>query len=237
MTYEERSRVRRFSRVCKFGAAYRHLFPETSAAAVSFATIKAELPQLEALDLAERLASHNARTARAAEARKRLLDCLARASRTAEALARTIPQLAALAKRPGKMADHMLLSIARQFLEAISAHAGVFATHGIAVATIEEPLELFALAVNERGVRRGEKVEARASINPSMARALEALAVLDVTVPNHLADDPATLAVWKRERSLKRHGRKKDAAGEPEEGQPAQGVSEMAVAGETKTAA
>ncbi len=239
MTYEEKRRLHMLTRVRNFGAAHRHLFPDTSSAAAAFAAIAAELPQLEALDVAERLASHNARAARKAAARKRLLESLTRAKRTAAALVKTIPQLAAHVDLPGKIDDRLLLTIARQFQQAITPYAEAFATQGISVATFGELIEPFGLALDERGLRRGEKAEARARIIPSMARALAALGTLDLTVPNHLADDPATLAVWKRERTINRTRRKKDAVGTHREAQPAEAASETAAvaAAETKQAA
>jgi hypothetical protein len=228
MHYEERRCLHMLTRVSNFGAAYRQLFPETSSAADAFAAIAAELPHLEALDVAERVATHNARAGRKAEARKRLLDWLTRARLTTAALARTIPELAAHVEAPATMDDQLLLTIARQFQEAITPHAQAFATHGISVARLGELIEPFALALEARGLRQGEKVEARARIIPSMTRALEALKTLDLTVPNHLADDPATLAVWKRERAVNRLKRRKDAAGAGRKAQAVEATSETA---------
>ena len=65
--------------------------------------------------------------------------------------------------------------------------------------------------MSERGLRRGEQVCARARIESSLARAMEALATLDVAGPNHLASDAVTLAAWKRERRVHRPKRSRAA--------------------------
>jgi len=44
-------------RVRNFGTNHRQLFPDTSSASAAFAVIAAEVPHLESLALAERLAS------------------------------------------------------------------------------------------------------------------------------------------------------------------------------------
>ena len=237
MRYEEKRCVHMLTRVSNFGVAYRPLFPETCSAADAFATIAAELPQLQALDVAERAATHNARAARKRTARKRLEAWLTRARLTAAALAGTIPELAAHVEAPATMDDQLLLTIARQFQEAITPHAQAFATHGISDARLAELTEPFALALEARGLGQGEKVEARARIIPSMTRALEALKTLDLTVPNHLADDPATLAVWKRERAVNRTKRRKDAAGAGRKEQAVEATSETAAVEVVKNAA
>jgi len=218
MTYAEKRRYEMLVRVRNFGAAHRQLFPDTSSASAAFAVIAAELPQLEALDVAERVASHSSRAARKGEARKRLLEWLTRAKNTARALTRTVPQLAGQVDLPDPMDDRLLLTVARQFEAAIAPHADAFAAHGIAIAALGGLIEPYEIALNDRGVQRGEKAQARARIIPSMARALEALDTLDLTVPNHLAGDAVTMAAWKRERRVGKPRRRNvaAAAAEPE---------------------
>src|SRR5262245_24269963 len=175
MTYQEQRRYEMLVRVRDFGAAHHQSFPDTSSASAAFAAIAAELPQLEAFDVAERVASHHARAARKAEARKRLLEWLTRAKNTARALVKTLPQLGAHVDLPQTLDDRLLLTVARQFEAAIAPHAEPFAAHGIAIEALGGLIEPFAVALDERGVRKGEKAQARARTIPSMARALEAL--------------------------------------------------------------
>lgn len=203
MTVDEKRRYEMLVRVRNFGAAHRQLFPDTSSASAAFAAIAAELPQLEALDVAERVASHSARAARKKQARKQLMECLTRAKNTARALVKTIPELAAHVDLPAKLDDRLLMTMARQFETAITPHAEAFAAHGIAIAQLGGLIAPFETAISERRQRRGEKAEARARIIPSMARAIEALDMLDLTVPNHLAGDPVMLNAWRRDRHVK----------------------------------
>ena len=213
MTYEEKRRYEMLVRVRNFGAAHRQLFPDASTASAAFAAIAKELPQLEELDVAERMASHSARAARKAEARQRLLEWLTRATNNARALATTIPELTAHVDLPATLDDRLLLTMARQFEAAIAPHAEAFAANGIVIGALGGLIQPFETAISVRGMRRGEKAEARARTIPAMARAVEALKALDLTVPNHLAGDPVTLAAWKRERRVwKPKAKKADAS-------------------------
>jgi hypothetical protein len=204
MTTKDKRRLDMLIRVRNFGTNHRQLFPDTSSASAAFAVIAAEVSQLESLALAERLASHSARAARKAAARQPLLEWLVRAKNTTRALVKTIPQLAAHVDLPESVDDRMLLTIARQFAAAITPHAEPFAAHGIAIEAFGALLEPFEMALNERGSRRREQAQARADYALSMGRASEALDTLDLTVPNHLAEDAVTLATWKNERRLAR---------------------------------
>jgi hypothetical protein len=208
MTTKDKRRVEMLTRVREFGANHRSLFPDTSSASAAFAVIAAEVPQLEALDLKERLALQSARAARKAAARALLIEWLIRAKNTTRALVKTIPQLAAHVDLPERVDDRMLLTIARQFAAAIAPHAGPFAAHGIATEGLAELVEPFETALNDRGSSRSEQAQARADIAASMARALQAIDTLDLTVPNHLAGNVVTLAAWNRDRRLIRPARK-----------------------------
>lgn len=212
MTYDERRKREMFGRVRDFGVAHRQLFPETTTAAEAFAALEKELPQLEELDIAERVARHSARATRKAEARKPLLEWLTRAKNNARALSKTIPDLVAHVDLPARLDDRLLLTVARQFEAAIAPHAEPFAANGIAIAALGGLIQPFETALTERGRRKGEKAEVRARIIPSMARACEALATLDLTVPNHLAGDAVMLAAWKRSRQIIRPRTKKTVA-------------------------
>ena len=204
MKTTDKRRLDMLIRVRNFGTNHRQLFPDTSSASAAFAVIAAEVPQLESLALAERLASHSARAARKAAARQLLMERLIRAKTTTRALVKTIPQLAAHVDLPDPVDDGMLLTVSRQFAAAIAPHAEPFAAHGIAIEALGELLESFETALNERGSRRREQAQARADFALSMGRAAEALDTLDLTVPNHLAGDAVTLAAWKWERQLVR---------------------------------
>ena len=124
---------------------------------------------------------------------------------------------------PEAVDDRLLLTIARQFATAVAPHVEQFAAHGIANEVLAELIQAFETALNERGTRRDEQGQARARIEASLARAFDALATLDVAVPNHLAADLVTLAAWKRDRRVHRPKRSRNdaASAEPEAVPPA----------------
>ena len=204
MNSQDRRRYDLLIRVRNFGAAYSQLFPATSSAHGAFAVVAAEVQQLEALDVTQRLASHSARAARKVAARKALVDCLTRAKNTARVLVKTTPSLAAYVELPQPVDDRMLLTIARQFVDGTAPHAEQFATHGIEGGELDQRVKALESALNERGRRRDERAQARHRIDASLARAFDAVETLDVAIANHLTGDAATLTAWKRDRRLYR---------------------------------
>jgi hypothetical protein len=218
MTDQDKRRLDMLIRIRNFGAAHDQLFAASSTARAAFAAVATEVEQLETLGLTERLASHSARAARKAEARKALLDCLVRGRNTSRVLAKTNRDLAVELELPDVVDDRLLLTIARQFSAGVAPHAEPFAAHGITLQELDQCSDAFEAAVNERGMRRDEQVQTRARIESSMARALDAVETLDVIVANHLAGDPITLAAWKHDRRVTRPRRHRttDTGTEPE---------------------
>jgi hypothetical protein len=203
MTLRDRRRYDMLIRLRNFGAAHDQRFPETSTAHAAFAVIAAEITRLEALDVAEHSASQGRRARRKDEARKALADCLTRATQTARVLAKTNPTLDAQIDLPLPPDDLPLLTMARQFAAAATPCAADFAAHGIPIPDVESRTAAFEQALQDRGVRLEDRVKARAEIDASFSRALDAVAVLDVNVANCLASDSVALAVWKHDRRLK----------------------------------
>lgn len=198
----DRRRYKMLKRMRTFGAAHRQHFPEASTAHEALRVIDAELDQLDALDVAERSASQAARSAPKAAVRKSLVDCLRRADDTASVLAKRHPGFVADGKVPYPADDVQLLTIAREFVMKAAPLAAEFAAHGIPVAELDERVNALDRALNERGMQRDEKVRARARIDASLQRALDAVETLDVTVANHLGNDPVAMAVWKSDRRM-----------------------------------
>jgi hypothetical protein len=207
-------------RVRNFGAAHGQLFPTTSTVHGAFAIVAAEVDQLESLDVTERLASHAARGVRKIAARKSLIEFLTRAKKVARVLATGIPELADDLDLPQPLDDPLLITVARQFAAAATAHAAQFAAHGIATSELDQRTEALEAALDQKGVRREAQVQSRALLDRSLARALEAVKMLDVAVPNHLAADAAMLATWKHERAITRSRRARDEANPPSPDQP-----------------
>lgn len=207
MNYRDERRYDMLIRVRNWGVAHAKLFPASSTAHAAFAVVTTEVAQIETLDLAERQASHSARPERKESARELLFALLLRAKYTARDLARSIPELAAQGELPAKPNGRLLLTLARQFLTAAAPYAAQFSGHGIAIADLDMQTRAFESATNERKQQREEQKQARTRIEASMARALEAVATLDVIVGNQFAGDPVALETWKRDRQLARQRR------------------------------
>jgi len=202
MTFRDRQRFNMLTRVRAFGATHGQLFPEHSTAHQAITVIAAEVSRLEALDVAERSASQSARAARKAAAHKALTDTLIRAGSTARVVAKTNPAFDAHVELPLPNEPVGLLTLARQFAAAGAPYAAAFAAHGIPLSEVEARIAAFEQAQHERGMLRDERVKVRAEITAAFARAMDAVATLQVNVDNTLANDPVALAVWKQDRRL-----------------------------------
>ena len=207
-------RYEMLTRVRDFGVKHGQLFPTNSSAQAAFAIVTAEVGRLDALNLTERGASRAARAARILERRRRLVDALVRAKNTARVLVKTIPELTTQVELPDGANDQRLLSVTRQFIEAIGPYAEQFAAHGITTDELRQRVEDLETTLTEQELRRKEQKQSREQIEGSMTRALEALETLDVAVANHLASDPEQLAAWKRSRVLPRTKRREAADAE-----------------------
>ncbi len=201
-------RYEMLTRVRDFGVKHSQLFPANSSAHAAFAIVAAEVGRLDALNLTERGASRAARAARVIERRTRLVDALVRAKNTARVLVKTIPELTTQVELPAGANDRRLLSVTRQFIEAIGPHAEQFAAHGITTDELRQRVEDLETTLTEHELRRNELKQAREQIDGSMTRALEELETLDVAVANHLASDAERLTAWKRSRTLPREKRR-----------------------------
>ncbi|OLD57328.1 MAG: hypothetical protein AUI64_00695 [Acidobacteria bacterium 13_1_40CM_2_64_6] len=116
------------------------------------------------------------------------------------------------------LSDRRLLSIARQFARDAAAEAAEFVAHGMPttfVVDLEQRTATFEATLRERGASREEHVAARARIAALLAAALAAVRTLDVIVANHLASDPVTQAVWKRDRRVTYPHRSRKAVAAP----------------------
>ena len=220
-------RYEMLTRVRDFGVKHSQLFPTNSSAQAAFAIVTAEVGRLDALNLTERGASRAARAARILERRTRLVNALVRAKNTARVLVKTTPELTTQVELPDGANDQRLLSVTRQFMEAIGPHAEQFAAHGITTDELRQRVEDLETTLNEHELRRKEQKHAREQIDGSMTRALEALETLDVAVANHLASDPEQLAAWKRTRVLPRTKRREAADAEASRAPAAREAAEV----------
>jgi len=235
MTTIDKRRYQMLTQVRDFGVAHGDLFPLDSSARSAFAIVTAEVERLDALKLTARAAMRAARAARRVEARTLLVDALVRAKNTARVLAKTIPQLATQVELPEGVNDRRILSVTRQFLEAIGPYLEQFAAHGVSADELQKHVESLETAINERELRRKERSQAREEIDRCLARALEAIETLDVAVANHLASNPERLAEWKRTRALSRTTRR--GKGDDAEAAPTPAAAEATSAAASPEAA
>ncbi len=201
MTQGDKCRLDMLIRVRNFGASHGHLFPDTSRAHAAFTIIGTEVDRLEALHVTVRSAKQAAGASRKQAARRALAGTLTRAGSTARVLARTTPALDVQVGMPLPSGDLPLLNAARHFLAGAAPFAEAFAADGIPIAQVEDRIARFEQALHERETGLDARVQARTEIEASFARAMAAVAVLDVNVANGLADPPAR-AVWKHHRRL-----------------------------------
>ena len=154
-------RYEMLTRVRDFGVKHTQLFPTNSSAQAAFAIVTAEVGRLDALNLTERGASRAARATRVLEGRTRLVNALVRAKNTARVLVKTIPELTTQIELPQGANDQRLLSVTRQFIEAIGPHAEQFAAHGITTDELRQRVEDLETALTEHDLRRRELQQAR----------------------------------------------------------------------------
>ncbi len=234
MRGRDRRRYEMLTRVRTFGATHGQLFPTTSPAHDAFGAVAGEIDHLIALDVAERSASQASRAARKAAARQVLAGTLIRAGLTACVLARTNAQLDARIPPRLPTDDQLLLTLARQFASRAAPYAAQFAVHGVPIAEIEAAVNAFEEALQQRGIGHDGRVKARAERESAFARAIDAVAMLDVAVVNYLGNDPGALAVWKHDRKIGQPRRTGTAASEPA---PEAGSGQLSPAGGEVTAA
>ncbi len=207
MTEHDTRRYEMLTRVRSFAGTYGQLFPDISSAHDAFASVAAEIGHLEALDVAERTASDGSRADRKIAAGAVFYKLLMRARSTARVLEKTIPQLQARIPWPlPKANDLQMLTLARQFATSVAGCGAEFAARGISLAALDAGIAAFEAAVAHRGTSRDARVQARAEREAAFARAMHAVAELDVAVANSIVD-PTALAVWKHNRRFDRRRR------------------------------
>ena len=216
MKLTDRRRYDMLMRVREFGVNFGHLLPESTLARQALATIDEAVGQVPVLDQAATSASVAA--TRKATARRALVDLLVKVEQTSRVLAVANPGLKPRFELSESLGDRRLLSIARQFASDAAAEAAEFVAHGMPttfVVDLEQRTATFEATLRERGASREEQVAARTRIATSLAAALAAVRTLDVIVANHLASDPVTQAVWRRDRGVAYPHRSRKAVAAP----------------------
>ena len=216
----DRIQIRQYEmlgRTRDFGTTYAHLFSESSLALQMFLAVAVAVQQLSAYTVAK-LSSVQGTTTKAM-ARAALTDRLTAIGQTGRAIAEHTP---GLEEKFVFLITHQsaqaLLMTARVFAQDAAPLADRFIAHDMPktfLADLAQSIADFEQAIHERVAGRDERIAAREHIAAALASGLSAVRALDAIVVNRLHDDPATMAVWKRDRRVQYPGRQKSAVAEP----------------------
>ena len=190
-------------RVRNFGDAHADLFQESSLARQTFAAVAEAVQQLNAHTVSK-LSSVPGTTTKAM-ARADLVDRLAAISQTARVIAEQTPDLEEKFVLPNFVPNQALLMTARVFVRDAEPLGDRFIAHVMPktfLADLEEAIGRFEQATHEREAGKDERIAARERIQAAVDSGLAAVRALDAMVGNRLRDDPATMAVWKRDRRV-----------------------------------
>jgi hypothetical protein len=204
MTTNERRQQEMFQRVAEFGRTHRDRFSASGAAASAFAAVAAAAQIIGEQSLVPSARSTEGARLKAAT-RAALANSLMVIARTARPIASDTPAIADVFLMPRPRSDSRLLIAGRQFARDAEKVSGRFIALGLPEDFIASLLARVddlerARGVRDRGIR--DNVAARTRIGIARASAFAAIRRLDIIVANALRDDPALLAVWKRDRKV-----------------------------------
>ena len=225
-------RLEMLIRVRDFGVAHADLFPPTSYAGQLFASIAAAITRLEghAATQASKAGAAREGTSSKAVGRANLLRALEVINATARAIALRIPGLENKFRFPHSESDQALLAAARAFAEDAVPLKAEFVKRNLPATFIEDlqaDIEAFAEAISARNVSKGSRVQATASIDDDLDRAMLDARELDPIVKNTLGNDRALLAEWRSARHVERasKGKKSSKPGSQSPAQPTPGTT------------
>ena len=215
-----RSQSRRYEMLLKvrdFGINHRQQFPESSPASKAFQAIGEAAAEIEAHATAKLLTKEEGKQARAA-VRKAIDERVKIVTRTARIVARSTPGADSVFKYPAQKSAVAVVTAARAFIREGQAAVERFVPFGMPATTITELQDLvnrYEQADRERRAGKTGFAAARAGTTAALARATDALRVLDVVVPNTLGADPALLAGWQDARRVEAPSKSTTATGKP----------------------
>jgi hypothetical protein len=207
MNRKQRYRYEMFVRVRDFGAAHPELFPESSKGGRLFGQVAAAVAAVE---------DHLTRRDRArVEARRVKATTRAAVTRYMVAIARTARRVTVgePGLNPFRLAgSHSVAAVlakARLFIEEARPRETAFVELGLAPTFISDFTALVdqldeAVAVRLNG--RGWRLKAQTGIENALRSGADAIANLDVLVPNALHDDPVREGHWRGARRIEGQG-------------------------------
>ncbi len=204
MNRHERRRYEMLLRVRDFGTTHRQQFPESSEAGKALAAVGDAAAQIEVHAKAKLLTKEEGRQARAA-VRAAIEERLKLVARTARMVARTTPGADSRFKYPAQKSGVALVTAARAFIDEGPTAVQRFVPFGMPatiIAELQALVDRYGEADRERRAGKTGFAAARAGTKTALARATQALRVLDVVVPNTLVADAALSAAWHEARRV-----------------------------------
>lgn len=197
----ETKRQEMFIRVREYGTQFNASFPTGSYGAGLFEKLGEVVEGLKAhaLDQSKGLSSVRESSASKAAARDELLRRLDAISRTARVIAYNIPGLENKFRMPRGIGDQALLIKARNFASDAEPLKAEFTKRGLPTSFIEDLNELindFDAAINQKVQHRGKQVAATAAIDELIERGIRIVRELDALVRNIFSNDGSALAAW-----------------------------------------
>jgi hypothetical protein len=199
-TYEMLVRVR------EFGNDHRDVFPASSPGGQAFEALSAVLTRL-AGHAVSRLTTTGGGTGKKDAAREALLESLDAVHRCARVIAEESPGFGEAFLLTRLRSNQAIIMTGRAFAAEAATRRSQFVACGMPetfVADLIGRVDAFEQAVRAWEAARNGQASARASIDSGLAAGLAVVRKLDICVLNQLRHDPATMAVWERNRRIER---------------------------------
>lgn len=205
MTLRQSLRYEMLLRVSKFLDTHRHLFPPDSIGGQAHATIVAAIATLSSQAMSKMSTRQDAIVEPTVLARQALRRQVFAISRNARVIARTNPGFDTPFRLPDSRSDQSLLTAGRLFVQEAEKSKDLFVAYKLPpdfITKLQAAVDQFAALLSTRETGLDGQVHARVGIDATLAAASDAVQTLDVMITNQFADDPATLAVWQRDRKV-----------------------------------
>lgn len=199
--------------VRNFGSTHEDIFAAGTLARELFTNVGNIVEELERLAAEQSAKWAEARQYIASKAvvRAALSEGLTIISRTARVMAIDTPGIEDQFRMPHNLTDQLLLDTARAFLANSAPHRPRLLRNEVPASvfqSLEDNITAFQEALALHYQASEASVEAGASFDAEMKRAVDHVRQLHAIVRNKLRDDPAGLAAWERARHIERAPRR-----------------------------
>ncbi len=211
MTRRQRYRYEMFLRIRDFGKDARWKSRELPASRDAFAAVGKAVADIMECSVARRLAVSSTRVrSRLRVSIREKLKAIARAARHVSALEAPTATVTRFLM-PVSESDLALIATARQFITNVEAVKDRVIALGLPPTFVDDLRDLadaFDAAIRERRQAHASAAAATAGLSKAIADGFAAVRVLDIIVPNQLAQEPLLLAIWHHGRHLTGNSRK-----------------------------